>query len=158
LVQLDRPSTLAVAWQVGSGFKPVIVYFFGTDLAALPLPPGTLQSSLRKPALKPRASQRCRVKRTAGIYALRYEAPPIFCWGGTGQANGILSVKHLSTRTRGVQLSPVLKPPCMPDMHTCLTPPVLPVAKKWATKPQKSQDPLGLLLVSNNPFLKIFPP
>ncbi|KAA1100770.1 hypothetical protein PGTUg99_025574 [Puccinia graminis f. sp. tritici] len=61
-----------------------------------------MPSSRHKLARQPRASQRCRVKPTTGIYAPRYEAPPIFRRGGTGQANGIRSVKHPSTRARGV--------------------------------------------------------
>ncbi|KAA1098526.1 hypothetical protein PGT21_036250 [Puccinia graminis f. sp. tritici] len=67
-----------------------------------PLPTYCSQGGRRKPTLQPRASQRCRVKPTAGIYAPRYEAPPICRRGGTGQANGIFSVKHPSTTTCGV--------------------------------------------------------
>ncbi|KAA1114182.1 hypothetical protein PGT21_037148 [Puccinia graminis f. sp. tritici] len=41
-------------------------------------------------------------KPTAGDYAPRYEAPQIIGRGGMGQADGTASVKHSSTRARGV--------------------------------------------------------
>jgi hypothetical protein len=52
--------------------------------------------------LQPLASQRWRVKPTAGDYAPRYETPQNLGWGGTGQADESACVKHPSTRARGV--------------------------------------------------------
>jgi hypothetical protein len=78
-------------------FKPPTEPFFALQpAAAQPL------SSRRLLALQPLASQRWRVKPTAGDYAPRYETPQNLGWGGTGQADESACVKHPSTRARGV--------------------------------------------------------